>query len=79
MALVKIENLTGSASGDTLSGSDGANRITGGKGADKLLGLGGADTLDSRDSVTRNDTVNGGAGTDQCLTDNAEASITNCE
>ncbi len=79
VALVGIENLTGSSLGDTLSGSDVANKIIGGKGADKLLGLGGGDRLDSRDDRTGNDTVNGGAGTDVCLTDAREAAINGCE
>lgn len=43
--LVSIENIIGSANGDTLIGSNGANRITGGQGFDDLLGLGGADVF----------------------------------
>lgn len=43
-----------------------------------LLGLDGKDTLNSRDGVNRNDTVNGGAGDDKCVTDNREAEIRSC-
>jgi Ca2+-binding RTX toxin-like protein len=78
VALVGIENLTGSSLGDTLSGSAGANSLTGGKGADELLGLGGNDRLDSRDGINRNDSLNGGAGNNRCVTDTREASIRNC-
>jgi Ca2+-binding RTX toxin-like protein len=78
VALVGIENLTGSSLGDTLSGSGGVNVLTGGKGADELLGLGGNDRLDSRDGINRNDSLNGGAGTNRCVTDTREASIRNC-
>jgi Tol biopolymer transport system component len=77
-ALVGIERLTGSSLGDSLTGSSGANRLVGGDGADELLGLGGKDTLKSRDGA-RNDTVNGGTGTDVCTTDNREISIKSCE
>jgi len=77
VALVGIENLTGTSFGDTLSGSTGANALIGGKGADELLGLGGNDRLNSRDGV-RNDSLNGGAGTNRCTTDNREISIRNC-
>ena len=52
VSLSGIENLVGTARGDTLSGRDAANRLEGG---------GGADTLDGR---AGDDTVNGGAGAD---------------
>jgi Ca2+-binding RTX toxin-like protein len=77
-ALVGIERLTGSSLGDSLTGSAGANRLVGGDGADELLGLGGKDVLVSRDGL-KNDTVNGGPGTDACTTDNREISIKSCE
>jgi Ca2+-binding RTX toxin-like protein len=77
-ALVGIERLTGSSLGDSLTGSSGANRLVGGDGADELLGLGGNDKLLSRDGL-KNDTVNGGPGTDACTTDNREISIKSCE
>jgi Ca2+-binding RTX toxin-like protein len=78
VALVGIEDLIGSAEGDTLSGSGASNELVGGGGADKIFGLAGGDTLTSRDGVNRNDTVDGGAGTDRCTTDAAEASVVNC-
>jgi Ca2+-binding RTX toxin-like protein len=40
-----IEDLTGSAFGDTLLGDSAANRLIGGAGDDELIGRGGADTL----------------------------------
>jgi Ca2+-binding RTX toxin-like protein len=43
--LVYIENLIGSAFGDTLSGSDSANVLDGGDGDDLLMGAGGADVI----------------------------------
>jgi Ca2+-binding RTX toxin-like protein len=61
-----------------LTGSNGANKLVGGDGADQLLALGGKDTLNSRDGVKRNDTVNGGPGRDKCVTDKREASIKSC-
>ena len=75
--LLGVERLSGSSAGDTLTGSAGANVLVGGKGADKLYGLGGKDLLHSRDGA-RNDTVNGGAGTDKCVTDPKEVSIKSC-
>lgn len=77
-ALVGIESLTGSGLDDDLTGSNAANKLVGGAGADTLLGLGGKDTLNSKDNINRNDTVNGGAGSDKCVTDTKEASITSC-
>lgn len=77
-ALVGIERLIGSSLGDSLTGSAAANRLVGGDGADELLGLGGKDKLHSRDGA-KNDTVNGGGGTDACTTDNREISIKSCE
>jgi serralysin len=43
--LLKIENLTGSASGDVLTGNGGANAIDGAAGNDTINGGGGADLL----------------------------------
>ncbi|HEX2739546.1 MAG TPA: hypothetical protein VHM69_03805, partial [Rubrobacter sp.] len=73
-----IERLTGSSAGDELRGSLAANVLVGGDGADEILGLGGNDKLHSRDG-RKNDTVNGGPGTDRCTTDNREISIKSCE
>src|SRR5215211_2660837 len=78
VALVGIENLTGSDLDDVLTGSNGANKLVGGTGADELLGLGGKDRINSRDGA-KNDTVNGGKGTDTCTTDPKEVSIKSCE
>jgi Ca2+-binding RTX toxin-like protein len=56
-----IENLTGSAYGDTLTGCPCPNSISGGAGNDTLNGSGGDDVLDGgRDD----DLLNGGAGAD---------------
>lgn len=62
--LTGIENLTGSAFGDTLTGDTGANVLTGGNGNDTLAGHGGADTLD------------GGAGTDTASYATAISAVT---
>ena len=78
VALVGIENLTGSSLGDGLAGNGGANRLVGGDGADELLGSGGKDKINSRDGA-KNDAVNGGPGTDTCTTDRREISIRSCE
>ncbi len=55
-----IENLTGSAFGDTLTGNNGANAIDGGEGSDTINGGAGADRLTGG---LGNDTLTGGAGT----------------
>ncbi len=65
-----IENLTGSAAGDSLTGDDGANvligwagddRLDGGDGSDVIYGNDGDDTLLGGDG---NDTLHGGLGAD---------------
>ena len=56
-----IENLTGSAYGDTLTGDGNANVLTGGAGADTLSGGAGSDSLSGG---TGADTLAGGAGAD---------------
>ena len=60
-SFVSIENLTGSASGDTLTGDGNGNILTGGDGADVLFGAGGNDFLYAG---TGNDTLFGGSGSD---------------
>jgi Tol biopolymer transport system component len=77
VALVGVENVTGSDRADTLTGSAGANTLVGGKGADVVLGGAGGDRLNVRDGIK--DTVNGGGGTDRCITDPRETSIRACE
>ncbi len=76
--LLAVENLTGSKANDRLTGSSVTNVLVGGKGADALFGLAGPDTLNSRDGVNGNDTLNGGAGTDRCVTDATEKSVKSC-
>ena len=61
--LANIENLIGSAYGDTLTGDDGDNAIAGGAGDDMLIGGGGADALD------------GGAGTDTASYASSDAAV----
>ena len=58
---LSIENLTGSAYGDTLVGDAGANVLTGGGGDDILTGGDGDDILDGGDG---DDTLTGGDGDD---------------
>ena len=59
-----IENIEGSAYGDTLTGNTGANRLAGLNGNDTLNGGGGNDTVDGG---TGNDSLTGGAGSDLYL------------
>jgi serralysin len=59
--LISIENLLGSAHGDTLTGDNNANALSGDGGSDSLIGGGGDDTLIG--SIGR-DTMTGGAGAD---------------
>lgn len=63
-ALVGIENLTGSAFGDTLSGDDGPNTIVGAGGPDALVGRVGADILLGGGGA---DEADGGDGSDVCV------------
>lgn len=58
-ALLSIENVNGSAAGDTIRGDAGANRLSGLGGSDSLVGEDGADTLLGG---AGNDTLVGGAG-----------------
>ncbi|WP_172329791.1 PA14 domain-containing protein [Mangrovicoccus sp. HB161399] len=68
-----IENLLGSAQGDTLSGDDGANLIAGAGGDDSLSGGRGSDTLaggsgdDTLGGGRGNDLLSGGEGNDLVL------------
>ncbi|MDP9243400.1 MAG: hypothetical protein M3O84_09550 [Actinomycetota bacterium] len=50
----------------------------GGQGADTIIGENGNDFLKSRDNVSGNDSVDGGANTDTCVIDAGDAN-TNCE
>jgi Ca2+-binding RTX toxin-like protein len=59
--LIRIENLIGSAFGDTLIGDSGSNVLEGRDGSDSLSGGDGGDTLSGS---TGNDTNDGGAGND---------------
>jgi len=79
VALVAVENLTGSPDDDSLTGSPSANTLIGGSGADNLFGLAGNDALTSRDGVAGNDRVDAGAGTDRCTTDAREELVRGCE
>ena len=78
VAMVEVENLTGTSRNDVLEGSNAVNKLVAGDGADKLFGLGGNDRLDSRDGVSSNDRVDGGADTDTCTTDSGDVAM-NCE
>ncbi len=59
--LNSVENLIGSAYGDTLTGDGNANHISGGAGADTISGGGGIDTLTGGQG---NDILTGGGGID---------------
>ena len=64
-----VERLSGSGLADTLTGSGGANI---------LKGLGGNDTLKARDGVGGNDTVDGGAGSNDTCQKDAGDTAMNC-
>jgi glucose/arabinose dehydrogenase len=68
----------GGQDGDKLSGGAGSDLVAGGRGGDELFGDVGDDYLDSKDSVRGNDSLDGGADTDTCVTDATEASIVSC-
>jgi Tol biopolymer transport system component len=76
--LLGVEHLTGSSANDRLVGSAAANLLVGGGGPDSLFGLAGPDTLNSKDGISGNDTLNGGPGTDTCIRDATEASVSSC-
>lgn len=61
---VSVENLTGSAYGDTLFGTDGVNVIRGLDGDDWLSGFAGNDTLEG---AAGRDLLDGGAGADTMI------------
>jgi len=62
--LLNIENLRGSAHGDTLTGNAGANDIQGRDGNDTISGLGGNDSLAGENG---NDSLLGGDGADTLI------------
>ena len=68
-----IENLIGSAFGDTLTGDAGANRLEGGAGNDTLSGGAGDDTLVGG---AGDDTLIGGAGIDTATYADATVGVT---
>jgi Ca2+-binding RTX toxin-like protein len=71
--LLNIENVVGSAQGDTLTGSTLANVLAGGSGNDQLAGSDGNDTLqgdagdDALSGGIGNDTLHGGDGNDRLM------------
>jgi Ca2+-binding RTX toxin-like protein len=75
------DTFLGGAGEDDLRGGTGNDSITGGGNADLLYGEEDDDTLDSRDSVAGNDSLDGGTHTngDTCLTDATEKSVVECE
>jgi len=64
LAMIDIENLTGSTGNDSLTGSWDANLLIGGNGNDTLVGLDGNDTLIGGGG---NDVLIGGAGDDSIV------------
>ncbi|HJZ34030.1 MAG TPA: hypothetical protein VKF35_23130 [Hyphomicrobiaceae bacterium] len=69
--LIGIENLTGSAFGDTLKGTSGDNVLIGGAGDDMLFGRGGFNRLDGGDGIDTVFYVDATAGVQVNLTPNA--------
>jgi glucose/arabinose dehydrogenase len=63
---------------DMLSGDAGNDLLRAGGGDDELVGDEGDDLLNSEDGVSGNDYLDGGAGTNTCVTDTTEASVVGC-
>jgi tricorn protease-like protein len=72
------DEVLGSLGDDTIKGGAGRDTLYGNHGRDVLLGGGERDTLNSRDGVNRNDSLNGGPGRDRCVRDPREASVRSC-
>ncbi len=72
-ALVSIENLKGSAFGDSLTGDAGANTLDGAAGNDTIDGAGGDDRLMGGSG---SDTLSGGDGVDTADYSNATGAVT---
>jgi glucose/arabinose dehydrogenase len=70
--------LRGGPERDELSGGTGEDSLRAGEGDDDYFGDGGDDHLNSKDGVSGNDSLDGGADTDTCKTDSREASIVGC-
>ncbi|MEV0383177.1 hypothetical protein [Nonomuraea sp. NPDC050643] len=64
-----VENVFAGFGSDTVTGNSQPNEFRAGQGTDVLNGQGGGDLLSAVDGVAGNDTLNGGAGTDRCLSD----------
>jgi Tol biopolymer transport system component len=80
------DTVKGLGGNDTLKGQGGNDKLLGGAGKDKVVGNGGADfhygedgadTVNSKDNVNANDSLDGGAGTDTKVSDTTEKSIVN--
>lgn len=55
--IVNIENVVGTAGGDTIVGDSAANSITGGDGADTITGAAGSDSIDLTETTAAPDRV----------------------
>jgi Ca2+-binding RTX toxin-like protein len=82
-----VPEATGSALANVIFGGGGADtgarsgcerQVIGGMGPDKPFGDGGNDTVNSRDGVNGNDSLDGGVGTDNCIRDASELSVQRC-
>ncbi|MEJ7843802.1 MAG: kelch repeat-containing protein [Rubrobacter sp.] len=70
------DKLTGGGGNDTVRGGLGNDTLVGNGGADSLFGDDGDDAINSKDNVSGNDSLDGGAGAaDSCVTDATEKSI----
>jgi len=72
------DGIAGHGEADIVRGGPGDDGIKVGSGADQLFGEEGADGLDAVDDVRRNDSLNGGGGTDACRGDRGDTK-TGCE
>jgi Ca2+-binding RTX toxin-like protein len=65
-ALVSVEHAHGSPHNDHLEGTEGWNHLYGAAGDDVIFGLGGNDQLDGGWTPVRENSLDGGDGTDSC-------------
>ncbi|MER6187399.1 calcium-binding protein [Streptomyces sp. NPDC001652] len=69
------DTVHGGYGNDRLDGQFGDDTLNGGPGNDNLIGNYGTDNLNTVDSVSANDTANGGFNTDTCTTDAGDIRI----
>jgi uncharacterized delta-60 repeat protein len=69
--------MRGESANDTLRGGDDGDTLNGGANSDALFGDAGADSVNTQDSVSANDSADGGVDTDSCVFDSGDF-VTSC-